>query len=219
MKHAAVIFDLDGTLLDTIGDIADAMNCALTEAGFPARSDADYACLIGNGLTDLVERALPPAARERGNVDRVLNTMRRVYQLRMTVRTRPFEGVPMLLDGLVARGIKLAVLSNKPDPMTKEIVRIVLRKWAIDPVLGSTPLLPKKPDPASALELATRLDIPPGNIALVGDSVIDMKTALAAGMTAYGVGWGYGRTEEMMLSGVRGIARDPGDLLDMLLAP
>jgi phosphoglycolate phosphatase len=217
MPYRAVIFDLDGTLLDTIEDLADSMNAALARMGHPARTLAECKLLVGDGLETYVRRALPPAAaedpRER---TRLQELMSKEYAERNSRKTRPYPGIPELLDALTIRRIPMAVLSNKPHDSTLVVVRHYFPRWRFNPVYGAREEVPVKPDPAGALEIAALLGIAPADIAYVGDTNTDMRTAAAAGMFPVGVLWGFRTAEELRANGARILLEAPLDLLAIL---
>lgn len=208
-RFRAVLFDLDGTLLDTIGDIADAGNGALAALGFPGHGEKAYMRFVGKGIDDLIRRALPPANRDAATVARGVDEMRRRYTLDRLVKTRPYPGIPELLDRLASDGYRMAVVSNKPDPSTREIVAAKLPKWRFARVLGGRPGVPLKPDPAAVLEVAAGLGIPPREFACLGDSGIDMETARAAGMYPVGALWGFRAADELRDHGAAALIEGP----------
>ena len=150
MRYHAVLFDLDGTLLDTLEDLADSTNAALRAQGFPEHPLAAYRYFIGDGVENLVRRALPPERLDAASVARLAEAMRGEYFVRWAVKTRPFPAIPELLDALTARGLPMAVLSNKPDNFTRLCVLRLLPRWRFEVVLGADAGMPKKPDPAAA---------------------------------------------------------------------
>lgn len=212
----AVIFDLDGTLADTLSDIADAMDRVLAQAGFAPLGREACRGLIGHGLQNLVTQALPPQARSAEQVSRCLASMVADYGEHCLVETRLYGGVPQVLAELRGRGLKLAVLSNKAEPLTRRIVYGLAGTQAFDLVLGARPGVPLKPDPAAALRAAELLGVAPRAVAFVGDSAVDMRTAVAAGMRAVGVSWGLRGREELAEGGAQVIADKPADLLAAL---
>ncbi|MCL5058495.1 MAG: HAD family hydrolase [Actinobacteria bacterium] len=216
MKFKAVLFDLDGTLLDTIQDIAESMNEVLDIYNFPAHPVEAYNYFVGNGVEELARRVLPEGCRDQKTVSACVSALRSEYGRRWLNNTRPYEGVPELLDALVARGSKLSVLSNKPDDFTKIMVAGLLPRWPFEPVLGARPSVPKKPDPAGALEIARQLSLPPEDFLYLGDTGTDMKTAGAAGMYPVGALWGLRTAEELQSNGARIIIKKPVELLDIL---
>jgi len=213
----AVTMDLDGTLLDTLEDLADSMNSALRDFGFPVHELAEYRQFVGEGMENLVRRSLPsPAAADPHVVSRCFELMRRAYDHNWNAKTRPYPGIPELLDSLTALGLKMAVLSNKPDEFTQKAVAGLLSAWRFEAVIGDRPPMPRKPDPFAALEIANRLGVEPGRFLYLGDTAIDMKTANAAGMYAVGVLWGFRDAEELISSGAKKLIAKPADLLELL---
>lgn len=210
----AVVFDLDGTLADSLGDIGGAMNEALAELQLPAHPLEAYKAFVGEGIEVLAERALPPAGA--GRADELLQAFRTRYQARMTQETRLYPGIAELLDLLTARGVKLAVLSNKRDDFTAELVRRLLPRWTFGSVRGARAGVPKKPDPTSALQVAAELKVEPARCLFVGDTAIDMKTATAAGMRAAGVTWGFRPVSELIAAGAQHVVHAPAGLGDLV---
>jgi phosphoglycolate phosphatase len=201
MNFKAVIFDLDGTLLDTLEDIADATNSVLSRFGFPQPDREAYKYFIGEGIETLVRRALPKDKLDEPLIGQCVAIMREEYGKRWANKTHPYREIPEILDALTIRRIKMAVLSNKPDEFTKEMVTAFLPTWHFAVIQGEKLSVPKKPDPTAALGIADTLRIPPRAFLFLGDSDIDMKTALAAGMCPVGVLWGFRTAEELVASG------------------
>jgi phosphoglycolate phosphatase len=212
----AVMMDLDGTLLDTLQDLADSMNSTLRDFGFPVHELEEYRYFVGEGMENLVKRSLPDSARTDPLVSRCFEVMRRTYEHNWNVKTRPYPGIPELLDALTARGLKMAVLSNKPHDFTQKAVEGLLPAWRFEAVMGERPPTPRKPDPSSALEIANRLGIEPGRFLYLGDTAIDMKTANAAEMYAVGVLWGFRGAEELIAGGAKKLIAKPAELLELL---
>jgi phosphoglycolate phosphatase len=219
MTCRAVLFDLDGTLLDTIRDLADAANAALGQLGFAGHPVEAYKRLVGDGVEMLVRRALPPDRVDAAAVARCTALMKQEYSDRWARTTRPFDGIPEMLDALTARGIPLAVLSNKPDEFTQLCVARLLPRWRFAAVVGQSPRRPIKPDPAGALEIAARLGRPPAEVLYLGDTDTDMQTAAAAGMFPAGVLWGFRTREELLANGAKALLERPLELLDLLSSP
>jgi phosphoglycolate phosphatase len=212
--HRAVIFDLDGTLADTLADIAAAANWALQQAGAPPRPVEDYRHLAGQGVDYLVRHALGDGHAPH------FAEVKRLYLQRYADhkydRTGPFAGVPELLDALVERGLKLAVLSNKPDDATRQMVRDLFSQWPFDVVRGAVEGGPLKPDPASAIAVAEALGVAPGACIYVGDTRADMLTGKGAGMFTVGVLWGFRDEAELRDSGADVIVAAPLALTEHL---
>jgi phosphoglycolate phosphatase len=216
MQFKAVIFDLDGTLLDTLGDLANSMNRVLERHGFPQHDRELYRQFVGDGMDVLVRRALPESRRGEQLVQACLLAMRTEYSVRWRETTRPYAGIPQLLDALGRRGLRMAVLSNKADDFTREMVAALLTPWSFDAVIGARPEVPKKPDPAMALAIARDLAIPPARILYVGDSGTDMRTAVSAGMFPVGALWGFRDAAELEANGAEVLISRPMELLELL---
>ena len=220
MKYKDVLFDLDGTLLDTLDDLGDSMNAVLAARGYATHPISSYTSFVGDGVQNLVRRALPADARiDDALVNELVPLMRSEYARRWAAKTRPYEGIPELLDGLVSRGLRMAVLSNKPHPATVEVVTHFFARWTFDATLGARPDVPIKPDAGAALEVTRLLGIPPAEFLYLGDTNTDMQTASAAGMFAVGVLWGFRSAEELVSSGARVTAAHPRDVLALLDGP
>ena len=216
IPYEAVLFDLDGTLLDTLRDLAEAMNAVLADHRFPEHPVAAYRLFVGDGMEELVRRVLPRERRDPETVAACLSAMRREYGKRWMKNSRPFDGVPELLDALVERGMRLSVLSNKPDDFTKTMVAALVPRWRFAPVLGVRPGGPRKPDPAGALAIARALAVPPDHFLYLGDTGIDMRTATAAGMYPVGALWGFRTAEELKSGGAKTLIGKPEELLAIL---
>ena len=216
MAFKAVIFDLDGTLLDTLEDIAGAMNRVLEKRGFPRHEIDAYRHFVGDGVYMLASRVLPEEKRDRETVTDVVKAYREAYGTNWKQKTVPYEGVPQMLDGLTERQLHLAVLSNKPDDVTKKCVTELLSKWEFLVVLGYREGAAPKPDPAGALQIAARFDLKPENILFLGDTSVDMKTAVGAGMYPVGALWGFRSLEELMESGAQKVIEQPQEILTIL---
>jgi phosphoglycolate phosphatase len=218
MKFRAVLFDLDGTLLDTLEDIAQAANDVLVGLDLPTHPPEAYRAFIGDGVATLFRRALPPDRVVPEMIDRCVAGFRETYGESWNVRTRPFDGIPELLDDLAARDLDLAVLSNKPDDFTRRCAAEYLARWPFRAVLGQREGVPRKPDPAGALEIARRLGLPAERFLYVGDTAVDMETARGAGMCPVGVAWGFRSIEELRSGGAAAIIERPAELLGLLEA-
>jgi phosphoglycolate phosphatase len=212
----AVLFDLDGTLLDSLEDLAQSMNAVLLRLGFPAHPVAAYRRFVGDGMEVLVRRTLPEACRDETTLARALKEMRSEYGRRQEERTRPYPGIPELLNELARRRVPMAILSNKPEDATRRLAGTLLGEWAFESVLGAKQGRPKKPDPAGALEVAGELGVPAGEWLYVGDTDTDMLTAQAAGMHGLGVLWGFRDAAELRAAGAKGLLAEPLELLTLL---
>jgi phosphoglycolate phosphatase len=216
MDFKAVIFDLDGTLLDTLDDLADSMNTVLLNNRLPVHDASAYRYFVGDGIDMLVRRALPFEIADEEELHRFIREMQREYAGRWTQKTRPYPGIPELLDAFSAGGFEMAVLSNKPDEATRHIIQTFLPDVSFRLIIGATSGKPKKPDPTVALEIADRLRTAPARFIYVGDTSIDMRTAVAAGMFPVGALWGFRRAEEMIAAGAELLVREPASLLPWL---
>ncbi|HMO50069.1 MAG TPA: HAD family hydrolase [Kiritimatiellia bacterium] len=219
MKYTAAIFDLDGTLIDSIRDIAESMNRTLEAMGFPAHPVDAFRYFIGDGVTLLVQRALPPEVRESPEVlEQFLAAYRRDYLAHWRVHTRPYSGIPDLLARLVQEGVALGVLSNKPDRATQLCVEHFFPDIPFISVSGQKEDVPRKPDPTAALAMAESMNTAPARCVFIGDTATDMQTATAAGMFPAGVTWGFRGETELIESGARLIAHVP-QALEGLFTP
>ncbi len=219
MSFRAVIFDLDGTLLDTLEDLADAVNRTLAANGYPTHPVDAYHYFIGDGSKMLITRALPPGRLDPETVDTCFETFRNDYRQNWKVKTRPFEGIPEMLHQLTELGVKMAVLSNKPHEFTRLCVAELLTAWNFGPILGQRETVPLKPDPAGAFEIARQLNLSPSDFLYLGDSAVDMQTATAAGMFPVGACWGFRPASELQESGAKALIEKPTELLELLIKP
>ena len=217
MIYKAVLFDLDGTLLDTIKDIADSVNIALARLGLPQHEVEAYKYFVGDGREALAIRALPEDYRHMVNVDKLAASIEIEYSKRWANNTLAYPGIPDMLQSLADLGINIAILSNKPQDSTEEMVSRLLPQWRFELVLGARSSIPMKPDPTSALQISRRLNIPPAEFLYLGDTDIDMKTATAAGMYPVGALWGFRTADELLAGGARDLIQNPTDLISLLL--
>jgi phosphoglycolate phosphatase len=215
MPLRAALFDLDGTLLDSLHDIGAAMNHALSHHGLPIHPLPAYRRFVGEGVRVLVSRSVP--AGQEALHEAVMETYRVRYAQGMLERTRPFPGIPELLSRLRAEGLKLAVLSNKPDASTRQLVEALLPGVRFEAVYGERAGVPRKPDPTAALGMAAELGVGPEDCVFIGDTAVDMDTARAAGMYSVGVTWGFRDVEELQSHGARALAHTADELLQLLL--
>ena len=214
--QTAVIFDLDGTLLDTLVDIADSANAVLAQQGCPIHTLDDYRRFIGDGVSILFQRALPAERNTPEMVNQCLQGFDLEYGARWHAATQPYDGVTQLLAELQHRAIPLAILSNKPDGFTKQCVARYFAAVPFVEVLGQRPHVPRKPDPAGAIELSEKLHVPPAQIWYLGDTPTDMQTARSAGMRAIGAAWGFRTADELRSAGASTIIAEPCELLALL---
>lgn len=216
MDFEVVIFDLDGTLLDTLDDITDTANGVLARHGFPAHEKDAFRYFIGDGVDELFRRALPSGSRGEELVSRCVSGFRETYEETWNNKTKPYPQIAELLDELENRGLKIAVLSNKPHDFTRTCVDELLSGWHFFAVLGARDGYPLKPDPAPAVEIVNRAGTVPARVVYVGDSAVDMETATRAGMFPVGALWGFRTREELEANGARVVIENPLDLLRYL---
>jgi phosphoglycolate phosphatase len=216
IKFQAILFDLDGTLLDTLADIANATNAALTRLGFPAHPRDAYRYFLGDGMDCLVRRAVPDENHDGEMLKKCHDAILDEYESCWAENTRPYPGMTELLAELDRRGIAKAVLSNKPDQFTKKTVERLLPDFQFEIVRGATPDTPIKPNPAGALRISAELDIPVERFIYLGDTNTDMQTAVAAGIFAAGALWGFRTAEELSASGAQVLLSTPIDVLKLL---
>ena len=216
MKHdiRAVLFDLDGTLADTLADLANATNWALQQVGCPTHPTDSYRYKVGDGAHELCARALPLDKQELA--DRVLRLMRQRYDEHCFDLTRLYPGIPELVSALMDRHLNIAVLSNKPDDFTNRVIAHYFQPSPFAIVRGQLPNVPLKPDPTAAVRIAQELGIPPAHWLYLGDTNTDMNMARAAGMHPIGALWGFRDRAELVDSGAEHVIATPHELLALL---
>ena len=205
-----VLFDLDGTLLNTIGDIAESMNTVLKKHGFPEFHEDEYKRKVGWGMRGLVERSLP-AETDTKLLDICEEELMELYHKVPIERTRPYPGVLRLLENLEKLNLPKSILSNKADSLTQKVVKELLGDWDFVFIAGARDGIPRKPDPTLALEAAEAMNIPPSGVVLLGDSSIDVETALNAGMVSIGAAWGFRPEKELNEAGAHEVVSGPAD--------
>lgn len=216
-EKKAVLFDLDGTLLDTLQDLSDSGNAVLAARGFPIHTPDDYRTFIGNGMLNLVRDIFPVGFRpaEGEESEKILLEYREAYARNWQNTTVPFPGIAALLDGLTAAGVPIGVLSNKAHDFTVKCVEAFLPGWSWGVVLGARDGIERKPDPTGAFEAAEILGVTPADCYFIGDSDVDIFTARNAGMFPVGVSWGFRPVSELLEAGAATILETPGDLLNL----
>ena len=212
----AVLFDLDGTLLDTIDDIAFSLNSVLSHHGYPTHTIDECRMLVGFGMQQLVRSALPSEAQNETTFQKMQEEMKQAYAEHWKDKSRPFDGIGRLLDAIDGMKLKKAILSNKPDAFTKLCADELLAPWRFDLVMGHHDGIAHKPDPQGALLASQLLGVEPSSVLYVGDSGTDMQTAVAAGMYPLGVLWGYRDEEELRAEGAKAIAASPEEIIALL---
>lgn len=213
-KIKAILFDLDGTLADTLGDLANATNHALTQLGCPTHPVEAYRYFVGDGARNLLQRTLPADKRDR--VDEGVKLLREHYEAHCFDLTRLYPGITELVSAIAGQGLKLAVLSNKPDDFTKRMVAHYFQPNPFDVVQGQLANVPLKPDPAAALRIVKYTGIPAAEWLYLGDTNTDMRTAKAAGMRAVGVLWGFRERKELLESGAEALVAQPKEVLSLI---
>jgi phosphoglycolate phosphatase len=214
--YRAVVFDLDGTLLDTLADIGGAANAVLAHRRFAAHPIDNYRQFVGEGVTALFQRAL---AAEQPDAETIADCVRGFqieYDRNWNILSRPYQGIPELLGALAKLPIKLAVLSNKPHEFTERLVRYFFSGQKFEAVLGERAGVPRKPDPAGAFEISQRLGVAAHEFVYLGDSAVDMQTARRAGMFPVGAAWGFRSVEELRSAGAGEIIAEPLELLALM---
>lgn len=214
-KIEAVIFDLDGTLLNTVEDIMDSVNSALEKYGFPLHSLQEYQYFIGDGIEELVKRALPENKRDSETFSKCLSLVKDEYEKRWHNKTKPYDGVKEMLEDLKRSGLKLAIFSNKPHNFTEITVKHYFPEINFDIVLGAKDGNPKKPDPWGALYIAKTIGVSPERILYLGDTKTDVATAKKAGMLSVGAAWGFRGKEELIKAGADYIVDSPSQFLQL----
>lgn len=217
MKYKLVIFDLDGTLVDTIADLGAAANAALAAKGLPQHSLEAYRGMVGNGVRKLMERAMPEAMRADGQaLDALLDSFLKYYIEHIDERSRPYPGIRELLQELQAAGVELAVASNKFQAGAEKLVGRMFPEIEFAAVLGGRPGVPLKPDPSIVAEIRSRAGVSLRETLMVGDSATDIATAAGAEVDCVAVSWGF-RTREQLGDAPR-IVDTAQELRSLLLA-
>jgi phosphoglycolate phosphatase len=209
----AVLFDLDGTLINSLMDIADSMNRVLVQKGYKIHEYDAYRDFIGKGLRNLVINTLPDASRTEQNITNLLQELLQDYEQHLLHKTALYKGIPELLNALSGKHIKMCILSNKADPFTQTIKATLLSDWQFEVVLGASNAFPRKPNPDAAWHICKTIGLPPNEVLFVGDSSVDMETAKAAGMYPVGVTWGFRTRDELIDSGAKKLIDSPLGLL------
>lgn len=213
----AVIFDLDGTLADTIASITYCGNLALSRFGLSSFGEEDYKHFVGDGAAMLIRRALLAAGDERlEHFDEVYETYLEIFAKDCMYQVKPYEGICALLEELKRLSVRIAVLSNKPDRDSLRVVEALFGKGYFDFVQGQREDIPRKPDPAGVYRIMEAFVLPAGDFLYVGDSGVDMKTGRAAGIFTVGVLWGFRDREELVENGADAVISKPLELLSHL---
>ncbi len=215
MKYKAILFDLDGTLINSLEDLADSANEALEKHGFKTHPTESYKKFVGNGVRNLIKNAAPDGIDDT-TVEKLLEDYHTIYNKNYVNKTKAYEGIPEMLDKLKKAGIKMGVCSNKPHKPTNEIVEKLLGYEYFQVVFGEREGIPRKPDPTSLIEAAQRLGVAPEQTIYVGDSGGDMESANRAKMLAAGVLWGFREEAELLACGGKILLTSPLELFDFV---
>lgn len=215
-EFKAILFDLDGTLLDTLNDLANAMNRTLEAMGFVPHPVEAYKHFVGDGIENEAKRALPHNHLDEKTLAKCIELTRAEYARCWAEHTKPYPGVGELLGDLTQRSVIMAILSNKPDDFAKLMVEKLLPYGQFEIVRGAIDGVPIKPDPAAAEAIAKQLNIPPKNFLYLGDTNTDMKTANNAGMFPVGALWGFRTPDELLENGAKQLVYNPADILTFL---
>lgn len=211
-----VIFDLDGTLLDSLKDLAASTNYALRRQGYPEHELRAYRHFVGNGINKLLERALPEADRTEQKVMRLREDFVEYYSEHKADYTAPYAGIVDLLEELKRRGLVLAVASNKYHAATVELIPAYFGDGIFDHVFGQREGIPIKPDPKVVFDIIEAAGMCREEVLYVGDSGVDMQTAVNSGVTSVGVTWGFRDQEELLRNGACHIADEPSEILEFV---
>lgn len=216
MNYKAVIFDLDGTLLDTISDISDSVNETLKRYGYQTFSEQDYKHFVGRGVNELIHTVIREAKIDVSEFDRIKTGYIEAYARRNAAKTKPYPGIIELLKALKVRGIRLCILSNKPHFQTVDVVATYFSEIAWDAIYGKRPEFPIKPDPTSLMHMLTELNLKKSDVLYVGDTNTDMETARNGGLMSIGVLWGFRTLQELLEAGAGYIVNQPKDILNII---
>ena len=216
MKKLA-IFDLDGTLLNSIDDLGHAANYALEKNGYPTHSIASYPFFVGNGVRRLIERVLPEDARTVNIVDRLLVHFKEYYNEHNTDFTVPYQGIPELLNKLSAHGVAIAVASNKYQQATEKLINHYFPNISFVAVEGQKDNVPVKTDPSIVFEILSKAKMPKADTIYIGDSGVDMETARRACVDSVGVTWGFRPEKELIESHADNIVNSPSEIAALVL--
>lgn len=211
-----VIFDLDGTLLNTIADLGAATNHALATGGFGTHPIEAYPMMVGNGVRRLIERALPSENRDQATVDRLLASFRQYYDSHLTDYTEPYEGIPALLAELKSRGVAMAVASNKYESAVRRLIGHFFPDVPFAAVCGNVEGVPVKPDPSIVFRVLSEHPTAKADVLYAGDSAVDIETARRACVESVGVSWGFRPVRELTNAYADHIVTDPADILSLL---
>lgn len=218
MTYKAAIFDMDGTLIDSLADLADSANEMLDSFGFPAHTTEEYRWFVGNGARKLMERCLPKdRAKDAALVDEALERYKKIYEEKhLLTKTHPYDGIAEMLDALAAKNIPLGVCTNKPHHAALTLAAKLFPAGMFRAVVGDRKNSPRKPDPTNALTMAAEFGVAPESVAYFGDSGVDMQTAVNAGFLPVAVLWGFRPKDELAENGAKIFLSHPLEALEKI---
>ncbi len=212
MVYRAAVFDLDGTLLNTLADLADSGNELLASYGMAPHPEPAFRYFVGNGSRKLMERILPGKSPEQ--IDEALGRYKAIYEKHLTAKTTPYEGISETLSALKVRGVRMAVCTNKHISAAEALIRKYFPADTFDTFEGDRPGVPRKPDPAHVRIVLEKMGVRPEETVYLGDSGVDMQTAVNAGALPVGVLWGFREKDELMENGAQILLSKPSELLE-----
>ena len=212
MAYRAAVFDLDGTLLNTLADLADSGNELLASYGMAPHPEPAFRYFVGNGSRKLMERILPGKSPEQ--IDEALARYKAIYEKHLTAKTTPYAGISETLSALKARGVRMAVCTNKHISAAEALIRKYFPADTFDTFEGDRPGVPRKPDPAHVRIVLEKMGVMPEETVYLGDSGVDMQTAVNAGALPVGVLWGFREKDELMENGAQILLSKPSELLE-----
>lgn len=215
MRYKLAVFDMDGTILNTLEDLADSTNYALKVNGLPERTIDEVRRFVGNGIRLLIERAVP-ADTDKELTDKVFDTFKEYYKTNCAVKTRPYDGIKDVLLELRKAGCLTAVVSNKADFAVQDLCKDYFDNL-FDFAIGEREGIKKKPAPDSVFEVLSKLNVEKDNAVYIGDSDVDFATSVNAGMDVIMVGWGFRDEEFLREKGAKRIIKQPSEILDIIL--
>ena len=211
----AVLFDLDGTLVNSLADLANSVNFALSSLGFKTHETEEFKYFVGDGIPKMIERALPEDKRDEINVQKVKDVFLKYYALHFADNTVPYDGIIELVSHLSKSGIKIAVVTNKAQEMADKVVFGAFGN-VFDLVFGKREGIPAKPDPAAAIAVMKHLNVTPEECIFIGDSGVDVLTGANSKALPVGELWGYREEEELLKNGAKYIIKRPEELLEII---
>lgn len=215
--YKACIFDLDGTLTDTLESLTYSVNATLRELGLAQITDEQCKAFVGSGARKLIERSLKAAGDSKlGHMEEAMEVYGRIFKENCTYHVAPYEGIEEMLDKLKQAGVKLAVLSNKPHLQTRDVVATFFKSGTFTCVQGQQEGIPRKPDPTAVFQLADELGVTREECLYIGDSDVDMKTGVAAGVTTIGVTWGFRSREVLEENGATYIVNKAKEIISIV---